>query len=402
MNLEERWNRQLDELRRQGRYRQLTPPRGIDFCSNDYLGYGARTWGNAANLSQSGLASRLLRGHHEIWDDVEKRLADWHDAQAALMMSSGYMANLGLLSTVIEPGDWVASDECNHASLIDGIRLSKAEILVFRHNDEAQLSEAIHTAGEKSSPARHLFVVTESYFSMEADSGCALDKNTHRTNINHHVIIDEAHATGCFGNRGSGIVDAQLQRNKTPILASVHTGGKALGVPGAYICCSKLLREYLVNRCRQLLFTTALPPIVGQWWLEAIERVQKDDAGRARLHENAEVFRRALSNNGVEALGRHYIVPIVLGNDKSALRAAHMLQQQGFDIRAIRPPTVPQGTARLRVSIHADHDHATLHAAATAIGRVVRELLMPYRDSTSSATVPDKGHSNTGTKIELQ
>ncbi|MCI0379493.1 MAG: 8-amino-7-oxononanoate synthase [Gemmataceae bacterium] len=377
MSLEERWIRQLDELRRQGRYRQWTLPRGIDFCSNDYLGYGARRWGNVANLSRSGLASRLLRGHHEIWDEVETRLAEWHNAEAALMMSSGFMANLGLLSTVIEPSDWVASDECNHASLIDGIRLSKAETFVYRHNDDIQLFEAIQAEEARFEPGRSLFVVTESYFSMEADSGCPLVRAERPTILKHHVIIDEAHATGCFGNRGSGMADAHLQRNKPPILATVHTGGKALGVPGAYICCSKLFREYLVNRCRHLLFTTALPPMVGQWWLEALERVQKDDAGRARLHENAELFRRELRKDGVEALGRHYIVPIVLGDDALTLRAAQLLQEQGFDIRAIRPPTVPEGTARLRVSIHADHDHASLHAAAAAIGRVVRGLNQP-------------------------
>jgi 8-amino-7-oxononanoate synthase len=186
-----------------------------------------------------------------------------------------------------------------------------------------------------------------------------------------YAIIDEAHATGCFGPDGSGFVDAHRLRNRSPILATVHTGGKALGVPGAYICCSNALKEFLTNRCRHFVFTTALPPLVGQWWLDALERVQKDQAGRDSLHQNAEAFRHALLNYGIKALGRHYIVPIKIGEDAAAVRAAEALHKQGFDVRAIRPPTVPPGTARLRISIHADHDRTTLLALAEALARVV-------------------------------
>lgn len=369
MSLEDRWRAQLEALHRQGRYRQLTPPRGIDFSSNDYLGYGKLLAQGADDLSRSGQAARLLRGHHEIWDEVERRLAAWHGAEAALMMTSGYVANEGLLSTVIEPHDWVASDEFNHASIIDGLRLTKAERFIFRHNDLAHLEEGLRQARAHAGAERELFVVTESLHGMEGDESPVEMADVLRVYA-ASWIVDEAHATGCHGPRGSGLVDAQGLRSTT--LATVHTGGKALGVPGAYICCSKLLREYLINRCRHFIFTTALPPLVGQWWLEALDRVQKDDRGRAALQRNAEVFRRALRRYGIEALGRYYIVPIVLGEDAVAVRAAQRLQEEGFDVRAIRPPTVPPGTARLRISIHADHDPATLESLAQAVARVIR------------------------------
>jgi 8-amino-7-oxononanoate synthase len=378
MTLEERWQAQLDLLRRQGRYRSLNPPRGIDFSSNDYLGYGKRFWSNIDDLSRSGQASRLLRGHHEIWDEVEARLADWHGAEAALMMTSGYVANEGLLSTVIEPQDWVASDEFNHASIIDGLRLSKAERFVYRHNAEMQYLDGLRTAKMSADPNRRWFHVSESLFGMEGDISAELRvrKNWLFEDLKVGVctIVDEAHATGCTGPRGAGLSREHVRRSRS-VQATVHTGGKALGVAGAYICCSKLLKEYLVNRCRHLLFTTALPPALGRWWLDAVERVQRDDSARARLEENTATFRGALARHGIRAKGEHYIVPIILGDDESAVRAAQSLQNEGFDVRAIRPPTVPPGTARLRISIHSDHHRPMLLALAEAVARTLKQTL---------------------------
>src|SRR5207247_421755 len=159
------------------------------------------------------------------------------------------------------------------------------------------------------------------------------------------------HATGCFGPAGSGLVDALGLRGR--VLATIHTGGKALGVAGAYVCGSVLLRELLVNRCRHFIYTTALPPAVGAWWLDTLPRVRADDEGRFLLHEAAAAFRAALSRHGITAPGRDFIVPVVLGGDAAAVEAAHQLRAAGWDIRAVRPPSVPAGTARLRLSIHA-------------------------------------------------
>src|SRR5580765_7119384 len=325
MDLAERWRNQLDKLRGQHRLRMLQIGQGVDFSSNDYLGYAKLPTSPLMDYSHSGAASRLLRGHHAIWDDVESVLASWHGAEAALVMTSGYVANQGLLSTIVEPDDWVASDACNHASIIDGLRLTRAKRHIYPHADLAELEKAIQAAPKQG--AR--FIVTESLFSMEGDVPplAALIELAERHGA--HVIVDEAHATGCFGSRGGGLVDALDLRSR--VLATVHTGGKALGVPGAYICCSTLLKQLLVNRCRHFIFTTALPPLIGAWWLGAIERAQEDDKARQRLHNNTRLFREELHSREVRTLGEHYIVPVLLGDDNRTVRAASQLQVAGFD-----------------------------------------------------------------------
>jgi 8-amino-7-oxononanoate synthase len=165
-------------------------------------------------------------------------------------------------------------------------------------------------------------------------------------------------------------VDAAGLRDR--VLATVHTGGKALGVMGAYVCGSRLLKEYLVNRCRHLIFTSALPPVVAGWWLDMLDRVRRDDDGRRALHTNAAHFRSALASHGLTAAGSEYVVPIVYGDDGRAVAVAARLQEQGFDVRAIRPPSVPPGTARIRISVHADHDLPTLDRLAAAVAEASR------------------------------
>jgi len=370
MSLHARWRAQLDALHSQGRLRSLQSATGIDFTSNDYLGY-AGTWSVTASspLPRSGMASRLLRGQHPLWDEVETALAGWHGAEAALVLSSGYLANQGLLAAVIEPDDWVASDACNHASIVDGLRLCRAERFVYRHQDLQQLEDGLRQAAASQPSGRQLFVVTESLFSMEGDATplAALLELAER--FGAHAIVDEAHATGCFGATGAGRIDELGLRGR--VLATVHTGGKALGVLGAYICASALLKQVLINRCRPLLFTTALPAAVAAWWLDALSRIPGDTQGRQRLHDKARLFRQELARHSIVALGEHYLVPVVLGDDGRTAGAAQRLQQAGFDIRAIRPPTVAAGSARLRIAIHADHDLPTLRAAAAAVAEAV-------------------------------
>ncbi len=371
MSLTDRWSAALHHLRAQGRYRELSHRAGVDFASNDYLGYGSRPPAAAdAALPQSGMASRLLRGHHRIWDRVETALARWHGAEGALMMTSGYAANEGLLATVIEPHDWVASDQLNHASIIDGLRLTGAERFIYRHLDLNHLETGLRAATQVRTDRRELFIVTESLFGMDGDL-TPLEALVHLAErYDAHVIVDEAHSTGCFGPTGSGCVDAAGLRGR--VLATVHTGGKALGVCGAYVCGAARLRELLINRCRHFIFTTALPAAVGSWWLEALARVQADHSGRAALHQAAARLRAEFVGYGVPVLGAHYIVPVVLGSDERAVQAAGRLRAAGWDIRAIRPPSVPPGTARLRISVHADHTSPILVAAAAAVAAEVQ------------------------------
>ncbi len=406
MSLTDRWRAALDELRGQGRYRSLRLPAGHDFTSNDYLGYGAISpsplkgegplspsplkeegWGggdgdrNPLNLfpaphpnphpqggremGRSGISSRLLRGHHAVWDEVEAALAEWHGAEAVLMLNSGFTANEGLISTIVEPGDWVATDELNHACIVEGLRVCRPRKFVFRHNDLNHLEEGLKAEAAKRPPGRELFVVTESLFSMDGDRAPLRDIVELAERYGAQVIVDEAHSTGCYGPRGSGIVDELGLRSR--VLATVHTGGKALGVCGAYVCGSTLLRDYLVNKCRHLIFTTALPPAIGAWWLEMLPRVQADDAARTRLHANARTMHAILAERGLRVFGDSYIVPVVLGEDPQAVRVSRALGERGFDVRAIRPPSVPQGTARLRVSIHADHPPELVRELAEAV-----------------------------------
>src|SRR5581483_7735863 len=249
MKLLERWSATLDALRAAGRYRSLVSPGGVDFASNDYLGYAAlRTAQDhhlLAKFARSGSASRLLRGHHPIWEEVEAALARWHGAEAALLMTSGYVANEGLLATVLEPHDWVASDQLNHASIIDGLRLARAERFVYRHNDLDHLEQGLRQAARARTRERQLFVVTESLFGMDGDLAPLQQLVQLAERYEAHLIVDEAHATGCFGAAGSGCVDAAGLRGR--VLATVHTGGKALGVMGAYVCGPARLRELLIN-----------------------------------------------------------------------------------------------------------------------------------------------------------
>ena len=372
MSLFDRWTTALGQLRAQGRFRQFAPPVGIDFTSNDYLGYASLPNPPADDLSRSGAASRLLRGHHPIWDEVESILANWHRTEAVLMMTSGYAANEGLISTLMEPGDWVASDELNHACIVDGLRLARCRRFVFRHNDLNHLEEGLKAEAAKNEPGRERFVVTEALFSMDGDRAPLPEIAALCDRFGSYLIVDEAHSTGCFGPSGSGCVDAAGVRDG--VLASVHTGGKALALPGAYIAGSRLLKDYLTNRCRHLIFTTALPPAVGSWWTAGVARVQRDAAGRERLHANAAHFRTELGRHGVPAHGSEYVVPVIVGDDPPAVAAAARIREQGFDVRAIRPPSVPPGTARLRISVHADHEPAVLTRLAGSVAEALRHV----------------------------
>jgi 7-keto-8-aminopelargonate synthetase-like enzyme len=253
----------------------------------------------------------------------------------------------------------------NHACIVDGLRLARCRRFVFRHNDLNHLEEGLRAEAARHGLGRERFVITESLFSMDGDRAPLTELADLTERFGAHLIVDEAHSTGCYAPTGSGRVDEVGIRSR--VLATVHTGGKALALPGAYIAGSNLLKEYLTNRCRHLIYTTALPPAVGAWWTQGLARVPADHSSRRRLHENAELFRSRLAVHGVTAGGSEYIVPVIVGSDERAASAAAHIRTAGFDVRAIRPPSVPAGTARLRISVHADHEPAVLVRLAETV-----------------------------------
>ncbi|MCW5959156.1 MAG: 8-amino-7-oxononanoate synthase [Pyrinomonadaceae bacterium] len=353
MKLAERIRQQLKEIEAKGLTRKLSPPRGIDFSSNDFLClandsriknafvYSARKDGIGST------ASRLLRGDRDLFHEAEARFADWKTTEGSLYFATGYQANVGILQTFLEPEDVVFSDELNHASLIDGIRLSKCKKVVFPHLDPEHLSKLLR----ETSCRGQKFLVTESLFSMDGDIA-PLDKYAElcrETNTN--LIVDEAHAVGIFGKRGSGLIEEfGIEQD---VFLSVNTAGKALGVSGAFAAGDTETIEYLINRCRSFIFSTAPVPAAAAALIESIGIAETEDGRRKKLLETAGFFRRLLNDAGITVPNDNsQIVPIMIGGSERAVKIAESMQAKGFDVRAIRPPTVAEGTSRLRVSLN--------------------------------------------------
>jgi 8-amino-7-oxononanoate synthase len=366
----------LAELADQGLARSLRPAGGLDFSSNDYLGLARDPELRAALLARLAAlpageplgapASRLLRGHTRLHADLERRLAAWKGTEAALLLPSGYQANVGLLTALLGPRDRALSDALNHASLIDGLRLAGCRRVVFPHLDLAAVEREL----ARPHPEGRTFLVTESLFSMEGDVA-PLDRYAEL--VARHgaeLIVDDAHATGLYGEaRGSGLCEAFAVERR--VTAAVSTLGKAVGFAGAFVAGPRPLVEYLVNRCRTFVFTTAVPPLLVHALDAALDRMAAAPQLRRRALDLAERLRCRLADNG--ALGGERpggagpIVPLLVGDNGRAVAAAERLAALGFDVRAIRPPTVPAGTARLRVSVHADHTEAEIDALAEAL-----------------------------------
>jgi 8-amino-7-oxononanoate synthase len=355
-NLGRRITAELDELRRRNQFRTLDHPAGVNLISNDYLGLARdprlaqaviEAVAESGRVGSGG--SRLLGGDAEEWEQAETEFAEFAGVEAALYFSSGYAANVGLLSCLLRPVDLVFSDALNHASLIDGIRLSGARKVIYPHNDVARLEDSL--ARHRNDPAAKL-IVTESLFSMEGDRAPLAKLLELGGRYGAELIVDEAHAVGVFGPQGRGLAaEAGIEKQ---LLAIVHTCGKALGCAGAFVCSSHSLREFLVNRARTFIFSTASPPYLAHQIRAAIAAVRSMDAERARLNAISSKLRDGLRPQGFDiAASDSQIVPLIVGTSEAALAWAESLREDGFAVRAIRPPTVPPGRARLRLSLTA-------------------------------------------------
>jgi 8-amino-7-oxononanoate synthase len=343
-------------------------------CSNNYLGLAthpavreaaadaALRWGAGAG------ASRLISGTMTVHRELEARLAAFKRTETALLFGSGYLANMGTVAALARRGEVVFSDRLNHASIIDGCRLCAAETFVYDHADLDHLSWGLERAGGRGS-----LIVTDGVFSMDGDvaplEGLVELARCHGCRL----VVDEAHGTGALGPGGRGAVAAAGLDGEVDVI--VGTLGKALGGYGAYVCCERELRDLLVNIARPFVFSTALPPTVVAAADAALAQLEADPGMVSRLRRNANVVRGALAAEGldVEPDGTQ-IVPILVGGAAEATKLCEGALARGVFAQAIRPPTVPEGTSRLRLTVIATHREAELLRAAGAIGVAWREL----------------------------
>jgi len=359
----------LDALRSDGLHRRLSLPVGVDFSSNDYLGISRHPRLREALIEAlrtgpvSSPASRLLNGNTPEHERLENRLARFKGAEAALFFSSGYQANLAVLATLLKSDDLAITDEQNHASIIDGLRLSRCQTAVFPHLDLKDLEAHL-----RNRPARgRIFIITESLFSMDGDVA-SLDRYAGLADAHGAcLIVDDAHATGVYGDeRGSGLVERFGIESRA--LAVVSTCGKALGIAGAFVTGPSVVVEYLINRARPFIFSTAPPPMILRAVDAALDIAEAEPWRRARVLELASRLRRTLTGHGVDCLrSTGPIVPVVLGKNERAMTVAAEVRKRGFDVQAVRPPAVAPGTARIRVSVHADHTEEEIDGLAGAI-----------------------------------
>jgi 8-amino-7-oxononanoate synthase len=372
-------NADLEALRARDQFRELASPPGIQLSSNDYLGLSshprlkeaiARAVKEDERVASTG--SRLLSGNSERWEQLERRFAEFVGTEAALYFPSGYAANIGLLSSILKDGDTVFSDSANHASLIDGIRLSRANKVIFRHSDLSYLEDSLRRTGGRGEK----IIVVESVFSMDGDPAPLRELIRLCEQYGAALIIDEAHAVGVEGLGGRGVVHSIGGSDR--VLATVHTCGKALASMGAFVAGSRILRDYLINHARTFIFTTALPPYCAAQIQEALSLSITADADRDHLRELSRHLRKRMKGAGFDT-GRSnsQIIPLILGSNETAVRFATAMNAAGFAVRAIRPPSVPAGTSRLRLSLHSKLSIAEMDSFADALVTVREREVVP-------------------------
>jgi 8-amino-7-oxononanoate synthase len=336
--------------------RSLVEICGVNLCSNDYLGLAESDELRAAVLEAvreaprvGGTGSRLLSGHLEVWDALEQEFAQFAGTEAALYFGSGYAANVGLLTSVLRKADVVFSDELNHASLIDGIRMSGASKIIYPHLDVNALEQGLRARANENTAGRK-FVVTESVFSMDGDVAPLAELRALCDRYSAGLILDEAHATGVHGPSGRGM--AVESGCEADVVALTHTCGKALASAGAFVCGSAALKEQLINHARMFIFSTAMPPYMSGQIRAALRLAQGMDTERSALIARSRRLASGLRAQGYDTAGSStQILPVVIGMNEEAMAAAEFLQTHGFAVRAIRPPTVQKGRSRLRLSI---------------------------------------------------
>ncbi len=362
----------LRELRDRSRNRSLSARRGIDFTSNDYLGLAtstriadalARALAGGTSIGATG--SRLLRGNAPEHEALEAQAAAFFGSQRALFFGGGYVANFAVLSTLPQRDDLVVLDELSHASAREGARAGRAEVATAGHNDCSAIESTIR-AWRSRGGRGHPWLFVESLYSMDGDRAPLADLVTLADRHDAFLYIDEAHATGVYGPDGRGLAAGLEGRDNIIVL---HTCGKALGGSGALVTCAGVLADFLINRCRPFIFATAPSPLMAVAALEAILILRDEPERRTRLAELVAAYSLHVRLPNGQRATDSQIQPIIVGDDRQALAIALAMQERGFDVRAVRPPTVPEGTARLRISLTLNVDVG----AVTALGEAIRE-----------------------------
>lgn len=343
----------------------------IDLSSNDYLGLSSHP--KLIEAAREALetygagspASRLLSGDLDICHRLEEAVAKFKGKEAALVFNSGYQANVGILSALFGAGDAIFSDKLNHASIIDGLVLSGARFFRFSHNDIGRLESLLVKERAKF---KNALLITETIFSMDGDRPDLKGLTALKEKFDCKLMVDEAHATGIFGKNGSGVVEEEGLTEKVDLI--MGTFGKALGSFGAYLAAPAETIEYMVNKCRSFIYSTALPPAVIAANLAAIELVKSEPHRRRKLLSSADNLRNAFGKKGFNVKGSSQIIPVIIGESRAAVKMAEALREKGYWALPIRPPTVPQGEARLRFSLSFDHDATMLKKLVDDIAAV--------------------------------
>ncbi|MGD9545517.1 MAG: 8-amino-7-oxononanoate synthase [Methylocystis sp.] len=366
----ERYAQDLASLAARGRLRALAPRAGVDFASNDYLALAespelgaAVTAALARGVPVGAGGSRLLRGNHPEHEALEEEAARFFGAESALYFSAGFAANEALLSTVPQRHDLILYDALAHASAHEGMRLARAPNARFPHNDVGAAEDAIRSWREKGGRG-NIWIVVESLYSMDGDKAPLDDLSALAAKNDAFLLIDEAHATGVYGPHGRGLA-ARFEGAENVI--SLHTCGKAMGVVGGLLCLPRTLRDFMINRGRPFIFATAPSPLIAACVRAALTIVAAADDRRAELLSRIDFAGAELRRLcAIEPSGSQ-IQPVIVGADVRATTLASRMQAHGYDLRAIRPPTVPDGSARLRIAL-------TLHASRDDVARMIAHL----------------------------
>ncbi|MCV3211724.1 8-amino-7-oxononanoate synthase [Mesorhizobium sp. YC-39] len=371
-----RYDATLQGLARRDRLRTLSPRAGLDFSSNDYLGLAAsRRLGDAVAVAIAqgtpvgATGSRLLRGNAQEHEALEADAAVFFGAERALFFGSGYIANFALLTALPQKGDLLILDELAHASMHEGARAGRAEFKLAAHNDVDAFEDAI-TRWRAEGGTGRVWIVVESLYSMDGDRAPMESLIALADRHEAFIVVDEAHATGVWGPDGRGLAAAFEGREN---IIALHTCGKALGASGALVTGPALLCDYLVNRCRPFIYSTAPSPLMAVAAREAIAMLSDEPHRRVQLQERVAWAGRQLAERcGVNPSGSQ-IQPFVIGDVRRTMAVAAALQARGFDIRGIRPPTVPEGTSRLRISLTLNVDEADICAMVETLGEMLAQ-----------------------------